>query len=343
MFLHNPAKLRREAVLRVAQAGTAGHITTMTTTVDELCDLISRHSQDPPQHAGIPGLACHRAVAPNPQVNTIYRPSLCLIAQGRKQVLLSDRTFEYDPSQYLIVTVDLPVTGCIVHASPERPYLGLSLDLDPVLVADLLLELPADESGASPAYGLAVSKLDDDLLGSVLRLLQLLDRPTDAAVMTPIIKREIHYRLLRGGQSAVIRSIATADSRLSRIGRVADWLRLHYAEAANIHQLAGRANMSVTSFHRHFKAITLMSPLQYRTQIRLQEARRLMLAEPQDAAAIGFKVGYDSPSQFSREYRRMFGLPPATDAARVRVHETGGGNTPVSAISVDGWPTPDLN
>lgn len=318
MFLHDPAKLRREAVCWVAQAGTAGHITIMTTSVDELRDLISRHSQERRQHAAIPGLTFHHAVAPNPQVNTIYRPSLCLVAQGRKQVLLNDRMFEYDPSQYLIVTVDLPVTGCIVYASPERPYLGLSLDLDPVLIADLLLELPADESGPSPAFGLAVSELDEDLLGSVVRLLQLLDRPTDAAVMTLIIKREIHYRLLRGEQSAVIRGVATADSRLSRIGRVADWIRLHYAEVVNIHELAERANMSVTSFHRHFKAITLMSPLQYRTQIRLQEARRLMLAEPQDAVAIGFKVGYDSPSQFSREYRRMFGLPPATDAARVR-------------------------
>src|SRR3546814_343665 len=143
--------------------------------------------------------------------------------------------------------------------------------------------------------------------------------------MAPIIKREIHYRLLRSEQGAVIRSVATADSRLSRIGRVIEWIRMHYDEATNINELAERANMSVTSFHRHFKAITLMSPLQYRTQIRLQEARRLLLAQPRDAAVIGFKVGYNSPSQFSRDYRRMFGMPPATDAARVRGHRTDGG------------------
>lgn len=299
----------------------------MTCSVDDLRDLISRHCQERQEHAAIPGLQLHHADAPNPRINTIYRPSLCLIAQGRKQVLLNERVFEYDPSQYLIVTVDLPVTGCIVHASPERPYLGLSLDLDPMLIADLLLEMAADEPDPSPASGLAVSLLDEDILGSVVRLLQVLDRPADAAVMRPLIMREIHYRLLRGTQGGIIRSIATTDSRLARIGRVAEWLRLHHAEAAHVHELAERANMSVTSFHRHFKAIMLMSPLQYRTQIRLQAARRLMLADPQDAAAIGFKVGYDSPSQFNREYRRMFGVPPAMDAARMRGWETDSGDT----------------
>jgi AraC-like DNA-binding protein len=288
----------------------------MDYSLDTLRSLISRHWKR--QRAGIPGLRLHGATAPNPRINTIYRPSLCLVAQGRKQVLLNDRVFAYDPSQYLIVTVDLPVTGCIVHAGPQRPYLGLGLDLDPALIADLLLALPADETDSRPAPGLAVSRLDDDLLDAMARLLQLLDRPADVAVMAPIIKREIHYRLLRGDQGAVIRSLATADSRLSRLGRVIEWIRAHYDEAVSIDELADKANMSATSFHRHFKAVTLMSPLQYRAQIRLQEARRLLLAKPRDVAAIGFQVGYDSPSQFSREYRRMFGLPPAADAARVR-------------------------
>lgn len=301
------------------------HIMAMNYSVADLRELIGRHCSNPLHSAVIPGLRLLNAAAPNPGVNTIYRPSLCLIAQGHKQVLLNDHVFEYDPSQYLIVTMDLPVTGCIVHASPERPYLGLSLDLEPELIAELLIDHAGRTFDSPPAPGLAVSHLDEELLSSVVRLLRLLDQPGDVAVMAPLIRREIHYRLLQGEQSAAIRSIATTDSRLARIGRVADWLRVHYDESISVDKLAAQANMSVTSFHRHFKAITLMSPLQYRTQIRLQEARRLLLAQPQAVASIGFKVGYDSPSQFSREYRRMFGTPPAADAARLRGHESASG------------------
>lgn len=248
----------------------------------------------------------------------MYRPSLCLVAQGRKQVLLSDRIFAYDVNQYLIVSVDLPVTGCIVQASTQRPYLGLSLDLDPALVADLLLVGGGGGREVSPGPGLAIGRLDEDMRSAVLRLLRLLDRPDDAAVMAPIITREIHYRLLRAEQGAMLRDIATADSRLARIGQVIEWIRRHHAETFHVDELAQRANMSATSFYRHFKAVTSMSPLQYRTRIRLQQARRRLLVQPRDVAGIGFRVGYDNPSQFSREYRRMFGMPPAADAARIR-------------------------
>lgn len=299
----------------------------MNESIADLRELIGCHCNDPHHNAVIPGLRLHNAITPNQGVNTIYRPSLCLIAQGHKQVLLNDYVFEYDPSQYLVVTVDLPVTGCVVHASPQQPYLGLSFDLEPELIADLLLDHAGQVPDSLPAPGLAVSQLDEDLLSSVVRLLQLFDRPDDEPVMGPLIRREIHYRLLRGEQSAAIRSIATSDSRLARIGRVAEWLRTHYDEPASVDKLAAQANMSVTSFHRHFKAVTLMSPLQYRTQIRLQEARRLLLTQPQAVASIGFKVGYDSPSQFNREYRRMFGTPPATDATRLRNNEPTSGVT----------------
>lgn len=302
----------------VVPSGDSRHIMSMHYSVADLRELIGRHCTNPRHSAVLPGLRLHNAGMPNPGVNTIYRPSLCLIAQGHKQVLLNDHVFAYSPSQYLIVTMDLPVTGCILHATPQRPYLGLSFDLQPELIAELLLDFAAQAFDSSLTPGLAVSQLDEDLLSCVVRLLQLLDRPDDEPVLGPIIRREIHYRLLQGEQSAAIRSIATTDSRLARIGRVAQWLRLHYDEPVNVHDLAKQANMSTTSFHRHFKAITLMSPLQYRTQIRLQEARRLLLVQPQAVAAIGFKVGYDSPSQFSREYRRLFGSPPAADAARLR-------------------------
>ena len=288
---------------------------------DELRSLIDRHCKTRRHDTALPGLTLFRAEEASPQDNTIYRPTLCIVAQGRKQVLLADRTFEYEPGQFLIVTVDLPVTGCIVEASRDRPYLSLSLDLDPARIADLLLELPSEPPRQIAPVALAVSDLGDDLLDGVVRLLRLLDRPDEAAVLRPLIDREILYRLLRGEQGALLRQVATAGSHVSQIGKVADWIRTHYAEPTTIDALAADAGMSVTSFHRHFKAITAMSPVQYRTRIRLQEARRLMLVDEQDAGAIGFGVGYESPSQFSRDYRRMFGMPPAADAARLRHSE----------------------
>ncbi len=287
--------------------------------MDDIRVLIDRHCQMTRYDTAVAGLTLFRAAARSPQVNTMYRPTLCVVAQGRKQVALGERLFEYDASNYMIVTVDLPVTGCIVEADETRPYLSLSIDLDPLCVADLLL---ADPSAAAVrehcASALAVSPLGEELLDPVARLLRLLDRPSDAAVLAPLVQREIHYRLLQGEQGGLLRQAAVAGSHLSQIGRAADWIRSHYAEPIHVEALAGQAGMSVTSFHRHFKAITMMSPLQYRTRIRLQEARRLMLVDSEDAGRIGFGVGYESPSQFSRDYRRMFGMPPAADAARLR-------------------------
>lgn len=284
--------------------------------MDAIRDLIDRHCRAARQDTPVAGLRLYRAEAPSPQVSTLYRPTLCLVAQGRKQVVLGDSLYEFDPSKYLIVTVDLPVTGCIVEASEARPYLGLSLDLDPGRVAELLLDNAAPPPNSRGA--IAVTPLGCDLLDPMTRLLRLLDRPEDVPVLAPLIEREVHYRLLQGEQGALLRQAATAGSHLSRVGQAADWIRRHYAEPVSVEALAELAGMSVTSFHRHFRAITTMTPLQYRTRIRLQEARRLMIVDGQNAGAIGFDVGYESQSQFNREYRRMFGVPPATDAARLR-------------------------
>ena len=287
--------------------------------MDNLRDLMERHCKVARQDTPVAGLRLYRAEGPSPQVSTMYRPTLCLVAQGRKQVVFGDRLFEFDPSKYLIVTVDLPVTGCVVEASQVRPYLGLSLDLDPGRIAELLLDLaPLPRPQLDSQDAIAVTRLESDLLDPMARLLRLLDRPEDVPVLAPLIKREIYYRLLQGDQGGLLRQAATAGSYLSRIGQAADWIRLHYAEPISVEALAEQAGMSVTSFHRHFRAITTMSPLQYRTQIRLQEARRLMIVDGQTAGAIGFDVGYESQSQFNREYRRMFGVPPAADAARLR-------------------------
>lgn len=291
----------------------------MAELLNDVGVLIGRHCPSARPDTAIAGLSLFRAVARGHQVNTIYQPTLCVVAQGRKQVALGDRLFEYDANNYMIVTVDLPVSGCIVEASERSPYLALSLDLDPLCIADLMLTIgPGTIAQEAQRLALSVSPLADELLDPVLRLLRLLDCPADAAVMAPLIRREIHYRLLQGQQGGLLRQAATTGSHLSQIGQAAAWIRSHYAEPVNVETLAQQAGMSATSFHRHFKAITLMSPFQYRTQIRLQEARRLMLVSPQDAGKIGFDVGYHSPSQFSRDYRKLFGLPPAADAVRLR-------------------------
>ena len=290
--------------------------------MDEICDAIARHCRPARQATAIPGLTLFHAREPNRPINTVYRPTLCIVAQGRKQVVLGDRIFEYDASKYLVVTVDLPVSGCIVEASPHSPYLGLSFDLDPVRIAGLLLERPAAPPGQGRATAaLAVSALCGDLLDPLARLLRLLDRPGDIPMLAPLIEREICYRLLQGEQGDLLRQVATAGSHLSQIARAIDWIRKNYAAPSSIEELAARAGMSVTSFHRHFKTATTMSPLQYRTRFRLQEARRLLVGEERRAGAVAFDVGYDNPSQFNREYRRMFGLPPAADAARLRQSE----------------------
>ncbi len=289
----------------------------MDTTLEQLCRSIARHCAGGRHASPIDGLTLFRSDQPRPPVNTLYRPTLCVVAQGRKRVLLGERILEYNASNYLIVTVDVPVQGCIVEASPERPLLSLSLDLDPGRLAGMLLALPpAPPAPEKPA--LAVSAMDESLAEPLLRLLKLLDHPADAAVLAPLIEQEIYYRLLQGEQGALLRHVATAGSHLARIGLATSWIRSHFAEPISIDQLAARARMSPTSFHRHFKAVTTMSPLQYRTQIRLQEARRLMLTDGKDAGAIGYDVGYDSASQFNREYRRLFGRPPAADAALLR-------------------------
>ncbi|ACI50561.1 transcriptional regulator, AraC family [Gluconacetobacter diazotrophicus PA1 5] len=290
----------------------------MRQSIEALRHHIDRHCKAGRVETVVPGLSLMRADAPTLPVSCVYQPTLCLIVQGSKQVVLGDRIFAYDARNYLIATVDLPVTGGVTQATPDYPYLALSLALDPSRIAALLLDVPAVLAETRPAAGLAVSTVTDTLLDPVARLVGLLDRPEDIPVLAPLFEQEILYRLLQGDQGGILRQVARADSYLSHVRRAVAWIRDHYAEPFSIGDLAAQTGMSASSFHRHFKAVTMMSPLQYRTRIRLQEARRMLLADGQDAAGIGFVVGYDSPSQFSREYRRMFGVPPARDAARLR-------------------------
>ncbi len=292
----------------------------MRSHLSTLRDSILRHATEPHTQTLLPGLTLFHAECQTMPIDCIYHPRLCIIVQGSKQVTVGSRVFTYDAEKYLIATVDLPVTGCVTKASADEPYLSLSLDLDPGDITTLLLTTsPHDpRPDLRTGAGLAVSTLTEDLLCPVSRLAALLDAPDDIPVLAPLIRKEIAWRLIRGEQGALVRQIALADSYLSQISRAIAWIRTHYAENFDIDTVAKIAGMSTPSFYRHFRAVTMLSPLQYRTRIRLQEARKRLITDGEDAAEAGFAVGYESPSQFSRDYRRLFGTPPARDAARLR-------------------------
>jgi len=287
----------------------------------ELSTRIARHTgRDGSTQTSLPSLSLFRSECVTTPKPGFYRPIAVFVAQGCKRIQVGGREFHYDPAKYLVVTVDLPAAGNICEAAPDRPYLAAALALDPARLAALLLEMPegARRTPEAPAPGLRVSPMSPDLLDPVVRLVRLLDRPEDAAILAPLAEREILYRLLRGEQGAMLRQIALSDSRLSQVSRAIDWIKRNYTRPLRIETLADVAGMSPSSFHRHFKSVTELSPLQYQKQIRLQEARRLLLAENANAQSIGFAVGYESPSQFSREYSRLFGAPPSRDVASLR-------------------------
>lgn len=288
------------------------------TSLQELAGLIAAHGLAPRAATPIAGLTLLRADAKaDVPVQVVYTPKVCVIAQGRKRVGLGDQTFDYDARSYLVASVHLPVTGQVVAASRALPYLSLSLEIDVDQLADVMVGMTLPPIEAEVPRGLAVSAMDDALLDAFVRLLRLLDRPADRPMLAPLIQREILYRLLAGEQAPMLRQMASRDSRTRQVSRVVDWLREHYARPFRMSDLTSIANMSAPSLHRHFKALTAMSPLQYQKQIRLREARRILLAEGEDAATVGHAVGYGSPSQFSREYSRLFGSPPRQDVDRL--------------------------
>lgn len=248
---------------------------------------------------------------------------LALIVQGAKRVALGERTYDYGPGQYLVASLDLPITGHYSEASPARPALGFGLVLRPAAIAALLLESPPGEGlplrPRPPApSALGVADATAELLDAVLRLVLLLDQPADRAVLAPLAEKEIIWRLLSGPMGPALRQAALADSSLAQISRAVQWITDHHAEPFRVEELARTCGLSVSAFHRAFHAVTGFSPIQFQKQIRLQQSRLLLLAGADDVATVGFRVGYDSASQFSREYRRHFGLPPGRDAERLR-------------------------
>ncbi len=286
---------------------------------DELVALIARGIRDEGTTEPLPGLRLRRAIAPTELGHGVSFPCFCVIAQGSKEVWLGNKRYRYDPAHYLIATTALPIASRIAEASPERPYLGLVLKLDPALVGSVLVEagyLPPRNHAAVTAID--VSPLDPALLDAVVRLIRLLDTPRDARFLAPLITREIVYRLLQGAQGSRLSQIAALGSPTHRIAAAIERLRCNFSQPLRIEHVARELGMSVSAFHHHFRALTAMSPLQFQKHLRLQEARRLILSEGLDAASAGYRVGYRDASHFTREYKRLFGAPPMRDAARLR-------------------------
>lgn len=288
------------------------------TRLTELQDLIARHAtEDGIWPTALPALSLVRSTVGSEPVHTLYEPSFCLVASGRKRARIGDRELQYETGGCLVVGIDLPVIGAVVEASPDKPYLCLKLNLDRAVLADLLLKGSAPAAATHPQAA-GVLQATPELIDASTRLVRLLDAPQDIPVLAPIIAREIHYRLMTGPQGAILQQIMSGESRLGQIARAVAYLCENYAGALTIDELAGIAGMSPSSFHEHFRTATAMSPLQYRTRLRMHEARRLMVAEGLTAAEAGFRVGYDSPSQFSRDHVRIYNSPPRRNLSHIQ-------------------------
>jgi AraC-like DNA-binding protein len=286
----------------------------------DLADLLERRTgTDGGHETAIRELKLYRFSNPTEPAHVLQQPAVYVVVQGRKKVMVGDETYFYDPSQYLAVSLELPTLTHVVEASPEEPYLCMTLDVDARELAALIVEtgrpVPRDDHDGRALY---VSRLQAPLLDGFLRLVRLLDAPQDIPVLAPLILRELHYRVLQGEQHGRLAEIAIGNGRLRRVAGAIAFIKEHFAEPLQVGALAKRVNMSPSALHGHFKAVAAMSPIQYQKRLRLQEARRLLLSGATSAEAVAYEVGYASASQFSREYVRLFGQPPRRDAERIR-------------------------
>jgi len=317
MLTSTPLALRRDRPVDQMQ------VTVMRAELAAMIDRIT--VVDGAHDTAIPRLGLARTSHSQHPVYAMVEPAFCVLAQGSKRILLSNEVYVYDSSQYLVVSQNLPVSGQVVDASPEAPYLGLRLSFDVKEITALALELKLGD--AAPARtsqrGIFTGELSNTLLDPVLRLVKLLDAPDDVAALAPLITREILYRLLRSPDGWRLAQMAMVDSHSQRIAQAIHLLSQRFQAPLRVEALADQVHMSVSSLHQHFKAVTAMSPLQFQKQLRLQESRRIMLSEHLDAATAGHRVGYESQSQFNREYSRFFGLPPARDVKRLREMQLG--------------------
>lgn len=265
---------------------------------------------------GIPRVAMIQGEIPEQLLNAVYDPMVNLVLTGSKSMTVGDRTLHYDPATYFVMSVDLPAIGAVHPAANGEPYLAVSLTLDPAVVAALIRDLPAQVCGKLFGSGFSVAPVNDELLDAWIRMLRLIERPDEIAVLAPAYEREILFRVLQGPLGWMLHDIASPDTALSRIAVAINWIRGNFAQQIRVETLAEMAALSVSAFHRHFKASTALSPLQYQKRIRLLHARSQLIAGQGSATSIAFSVGYESPNQFSREYARLFGLPPSKDIAK---------------------------
>lgn len=286
----------------------------------ELCALASK-AQNRLTETGIPRVAMVQGKIPKHELSAVYEPMVNLILRGSKSITVGEKTLHYDPATYFVISIDLPAVGAVWPASTGEPYLAVALTLEPGILAALLQDLPETATNKKPAErsaaGFSVAEVTSELMGAWVRMLRLMDRPSDIAALAPAYEREILYRVLQGPHGGMLRDIASPDSAMARVSLAIQLIRRDFALQLRVEDLAEKAAMSVSAFHRHFKAVTALSPVQYQKRIRLLQARKLLVTGGRNVASAAFDVGYESPSQFSREYARAFGLSPARDSSRL--------------------------
>ncbi|MGV6873199.1 AraC family transcriptional regulator N-terminal domain-containing protein [Pseudochelatococcus sp. B33] len=292
----------------------------MDTRLQELRQLAA-HAENRRTETGIPRVAMVQGEIPEHRLSAVYDPMINLILTGSKTLTVGDRTFHYDPATYFVMSVELPAAGSVHPSEAGEPYLAISLTLAPPIVANLLADLPRPAGGGLYGSGFSVAPVTAELLDAWLRMLRLMECPDEIAALAPAYEREILFRVLQGPLGWMLRDTAVPDTALSRISVAIRWIRENFAKPLRVEALAEMAALSVSAFHRHFKAVTALSPLQYQKHIRLLHARSLLMAGAGNATSISYGVGYESPTQFSREYARLFGLPPSRDIAKLREHQ----------------------
>lgn len=291
-----------------------------TDALKQISHIIDKYSdKEGIANTAIDCLHFYKVTTAGVRTASVYTPCVCFIVQGSKEMTLENEVYKYSDLNYLAVSVELPATGCVVTAKPEKPYMCVQVDIDPIQISDIIsksgIEIVPE---TATDRGVFVGEMDEGITDSVLRLVKLLDSPQDAQFLAPLVTAELFYRLLTSPNGRRIAKLAVAGGNMQKIAEVIKNLKTNLSKSFSVEELAQMANMSQSTFHHHFKEVTAMSPLQFQKKLRLTEARRIMIAETADAASTAYRVGYESPSQFSREYSRMFGAPPAADAARMR-------------------------
>ena len=297
----------------------------MDNQLNELRSLAAK-AENRRTETGIPRVAMVKGKIPEHMLAAVYDPMINVILQGSKSMTVGDRTLRYDSATYFVMSIDLPAVGSVHPAETGEPYLAVSLTLDPVVLTTLLADLPKPQGQHEQETGFSVSAVTPELMDAWVRLLRLMDKPEEIAALAPVYEREILFRVLQGPHGWMLRDIAAPDSAMARVNLAIAHIRQDFAEPIRIDALAQLASMSVSAFHRHFKAVTALSPLQYQKRVRLLQARTLMVASARNVTQAAFEVGYESATQFSRDYARVFGLPPSRDAARMlgEIRSSGG-------------------